>query len=179
MCKIKIRETFIKDLYLIKPSNKNGITCKYDEKLFYEQGLDMKFVQDNESFSKEEILRGLHIQIKKPQGKLVSVLEGTIFDVAVDLRKNSKTFLKWYGAKLSTANNEMLYIPEGFAHGFLVLSDVAKISFKVSNYWDPNDEVGIPWNDSTLNIKWPLKGRTPIIAEKDKNYIEIKDNTLF
>ena len=139
----------------------------------------MKFIQDNESFSKKNVLRGLHIQLKKPQGKLVSVLNGKIFDVAVDMRKKSKTYLQWFGVELSSENNEMFYIPEGFAHGFLVLSNTAKISFKVSNYWNPKDEIGIPWNDSTLNIKWPLHGEKPIIAEKDMNYIEIKNNEFF
>ena len=176
MKKIK---TFIKDLYVIEPSIQDEIICKYDKEEFINNDLNMKFVQDNEGYSKKNVLRGLHIQMKKPQGKLVSVLEGKIFDVAVDLRKNSDTYMKWYGVELSSVDNKMFYIPEGFAHGFLVLSDIAKVAFKVSNYWNPDDEIGIPWNDSTLNVKWPLNGNSPIIAEKDKKYIELKNNRLF
>ncbi len=176
---MKIHRTFISDLYTIEPTIINEMILKYDKNFFKKNHLDMNFIQDNESLSKRNVLRGLHIQIEKPQGKLVSVLEGEIFDVAVDLRKDSKTFLKWDGEILSSQNNKMFYIPEGFAHGFLVLSDFAKVSFKVSNLWNPEDEVGIAWNDSTLNIDWPLNGNTPIIAEKDKKYIEIKNNRIF
>lgn len=173
------QETFIKDLFLIKNEQKSEIIIKYDKNLFFNEGLNMNFIQDNESLSKRNVLRGLHIQIQKPQGKLVSVLQGKIFDVAVDLRKKSETYMQWFGVELSSDNNTMFYIPEGFAHGFLVLSDIAKVSFKVSNYWDSNDEIGIPWDDPKLNIKWPLNKETPIIAEKDKKYKTIIENKIF
>lgn len=173
------KETFISGLYVIEPTIINEKIISYDKTLYRENNLNMIFIQDNESFSRKNVLRGLHIQIEKPQGKLVSVLEGKIFDVAVDLRKDSKTYMKWHGEILSSVNKKMFYIPEGFAHGFLVLSDFAKVSFKVSNLWNPNDEVGIPWNDPKLNINWPLNDEVPIISEKDKNYEKIEDNNIF
>ncbi len=176
---MKIEKSFISGLYIIEPTIIDEEIIKYDKKIFKENNLNMEFIQDNESFSMKNVLRGLHIQIKKPQGKLVSVLEGEIFDVAVDLRKDSKTYMKWDSAILSSSNNKMFYIPEGFAHGFLVISDVAKVSFKVSNLWNPEDEIGIPWNDATLNINWPLNKNVPIIAEKDTKYLSIKDNRIF
>lgn len=176
---MKKQKTFIDGLYIIESTIKDDIIYKYDKDEFNKLGLNMNFIQDNESFSKKNVLRGVHIQIKKPQGKLVSVLDGKIFDVAVDLRKKSKTYMKWYGVELSSTNNKIFYIPEGFAHGFLVMSEFAKVSFKVSNLWNPDDEIGIPWNDDTLDIHWPLYGNTPIISEKDKNYINIKNNKLF
>ncbi len=176
---MKIQKTHISDLYVIEPTIIDDTIIKYNKEIFKKNGLDMNFVQDNESLSKQNVLRGLHIQIEKPQGKLVSVLEGEIYDVAVDLRKGSKTYLKWYGVNLSEKNKKMFYIPEGFAHGFFVVSEFAKVTFKVSNYWDPNDEIGIPWNDPTINIIWPLNGNTPLIAEKDQHYEEIKNSKYF
>ena len=166
-----VEETFIQELMVVKALN--DIT--YDRNEFFKHGLKMDFIQENESFSKKNVLRGLHIQKEKPQGKLVRVLEGIIYDVAVDLRKESKTFGKWFGLELSSENSKMLYIPEGFAHGFLVISDYAKVSFKVSNEWIPESEIGISWNDKFLNIKWPLKGE-PIISQKDNTYNEFAIN---
>lgn len=153
----------------------------YNELDFASNDLTMKFIQDNESKSKKGVIRGLHVQIKKPQGKLVRVIEGSIFDVAVDVRKGSNTFGQWYGVELSDRNYKQFYIPEGFAHGYVVLSDEAKICFKVSNYWEPENEIGIPWDDKTIGINWPLDGINPIVAEKDKNYkpfIDINWNEL-
>ena len=118
-------------------------------------GLDMVFVQDNQSSSSKGVLRGLHFQINHPQGKLVRVISGEVFDVAVDLRKGSKTYGKWHGEILSADNKKQFYIPEGFAHGFLVLSDTAEFCYKCTDFYHPGDEGGIIWNDPDIGIKWP------------------------
>lgn len=120
-----------------------------------EAGLDMVFVQDNQSMSTKGVLRGLHYQKEYPQGKLVRVIKGTVFDVAVDLRRDSKTYGKWYGVELSEENKKQFYIPEGFAHGFLVLSDEAEFCYKVTDFYHPGDEGGLAWNDPEIGIKWP------------------------
>ena len=125
-------------------------TYNYNE--FKEAGLDMVFVQDNESKSKKGVLRGLHFQTRNSQGKLVRVIEGEVFDVAVDLREGSETFGKWYGVVLNTENKRQFYIPEGFAHGFLVLSDEAKFVYKCTNFYDPSSEGGIIWNDPDIDV---------------------------
>ena len=175
---MKIIETFIDGLFVIEPDFINEEIITYSKKWFDENNLTLNFIQENESYSKRNVLRGFHLQLDKPQGKLVKIVEGEIFDVVVDMRKNSKTFLKWYGVYLSEQNKKSLYVPEGLAHGFLVMSDFAKVNFKVSNLWNPADEIGIPWNDSTLNIKWPLGDNEPIIAEKDLHYTEIKNSNI-
>jgi dTDP-4-dehydrorhamnose 3,5-epimerase len=131
-------------------------------------GLSPAFVQDNHSRSARNVLRGLHYQIKQPQGKLVRVVAGEVFDVAVDLRKQSPTFGKWTGATLSSENKRMLWVPEGFAHGFLVLSDSADFLYKTTDYYAPEHERCIIWNDATVGITWPLMEQ-PILAAKDKN----------
>ena len=115
----------------------------------------MVFVQDNQSMSKKGVLRGLHFQKQFPQGKLVRVISGAVFDVAVDLRKNSKTFGKWYGVELTAENKKQFYIPEGFAHGFLVLSDVAEFCYKCTDFYHPGDEGGLAWNDPAIGVVWP------------------------
>lgn len=143
----------------------------YNEEAFKEQGLDMVFVQDNQSMSKKGVLRGLHFQKTYPQGKLVRVVNGVVYDVAVDLRPNSKTFGKYYGVILTAQGKEQFYIPEGFAHGFLVLSETAEFTYKCTNVYHSEDEAGIRWNDSTLHIDWPtFEGVELIISEKDKNH---------
>lgn len=129
-------------------------TYHYDN--FKKAGLDMFFVQDNESKSTKGVLRGLHFQTKNSQGKLIRVLDGEVFDVAVDIRKNSESFGKWVSKVLSSENNKMMYVPEGFAHGFLVLSDEATISYKCTHFYSKEYESGIIWNDKALNINWPL-----------------------
>lgn len=126
------------------------------------------FVQDNESYSEKDVLRGLHYQKKYPQAKLIRVIQGQIYDVAVDLRPSSSSYKKWAGVYLSDINKQQLYIPQGFAHGFLVISDTAKIAYKCDQYYYPNDQYGIIWNDKTLNIDWPIY-KEPILSEKDKN----------
>ena len=141
----------------------------YNQNDMHENGLDMVFVQDNQSMSTKGVLRGLHYQKKYPQGKLVRVIKGSVFDVAVDLRKDSKTFGKWFGIELTEDNKKQFYIPEGFAHGFLVLSDVAEFCYKVTDFYHPGDEGGLMWNDPTIGIDWPLEGIDEIkLSDKDK-----------
>ena len=127
----------------------------YSEKDMAAAGLNMKFVQDNQSSSVKGVLRGLHFQKEFPQGKLVRVIKGSVFDVAVDLRENSKTYGKWYGIELTAENKKQFYIPEGFAHGFLVLSEVAEFCYKCTDFYHPGDEGGLAWNDPEIGIKWP------------------------
>ena len=131
----------------------------YNEKEMQEAGFDIKFVQDNQSMSVKGVLRGLHFQIHYPQCKLVRAVRGSVFDVAVDLREGSETYGKWYGVELTEENKKQFLIPEGFAHGFLVLSDEAEFCYKVNDFWHPNDEGGLAWNDPAIGIEWPqVKG---------------------
>lgn len=140
----------------------------YHEKDFQEMGLFYDFVQENESYSKKNTLRGLHYQINHPQGKLVRVVSGEVYDVAVDLRPDSKTYGKWHGVFLSGENNKMFYVPEGFAHGFLVLSEDAIFTYKCTDYYHPEDEGGLRWDDPTLSIEWPVEDRgSLLISQKD------------
>lgn len=139
-------------------------------------GIDTEFVQDNQSSSKRGVLRGLHFQINFPQDKLVRVLKGEVYDVAVDLRANSPTFGKWFGVLLSEENKKQFFIPKNFAHGFLVLSESAEFAYKCSDFYHPNDEGGIAWNDPDIDIKWPIsEGMTLILSEKDKKWEGIKN----
>ncbi len=172
MGNFKFTETFIKDLYVIEPKvfgDERGFFMEtYNKKEFYDAGLTMEFVQDNHSKSKKGVLRGLHFQIKNPQGKLVRVVKGEVFDVAVDLRKDSKTYGKWFGLFLNEENKNQLYVPEGFAHGFLVTSDEAEFCYKCTNFYDPTDEGGVIWNDETIGIEWPLSNMSDVsLSEKD------------
>lgn len=139
-------------------------------------GINHKFVQDNFSFSKKNVLRGLHFQKKNSQGKLVRVAQGEVFDVAVDLRKDSASFKHWFGINLSESNRKQLWIPPGFAHGFLVLSDYACFEYKCTNYYDPNDEFSLLWNDPEIGISWPTNN--PLLSEKDANGNLFKDLEL-
>jgi len=139
----------------------------YNSEDFKTLGLPTKFVQDNQAFSKNGTLRGLHYQLKYPQGKLVRVIQGEVFDVAVDIRRGSPTFGKYAGVNLSDENNKIIYIPEGFAHGYVVLSETALLQYKCTENYHPNDEHGILWDDQDLNINWPIK--TPVLSRKDKN----------
>lgn len=149
-------------------------TYRYSD--FAENGLDMEFVQDNQSKSSKGVLRGLHYQGNNSQGKLVRVVKGEVFDVAVDLRSESKTFGKWFGVMLSEENKKMFYIPEGFAHGFLVISDEAEFVYKCTNYYDPSSEGGIMWNDADVGIKWPISKDMEInLSDKDKKHQSFKE----
>lgn len=173
--------------YFVETYNKNDMTA---------EGLDMEFVQDNESRSSKGVLRGLHFQKEFPQGKLVRVTTGRVFDVVVDLREKSETYGKWFGVELSAENFKQFYIPKGFAHGFLVLSDIAVFSYKCTDFYHPNDEGGLAWNDPEIGIKWPeLIGDYPgnasgdtyqmtdgtklNLSEKDKLWLGLKDTFKF
>lgn len=180
MSKFKITKCEIEGLYILEPKvfydDRGYFMETYNQNDFDELGLNMKFVQDNESKSKRGVLRGLHFQKKYPQGKLVRVIKGSVYDVAVDIRKNSKTFGKWVGVELSEENKKQFYIPQGFAHGFLVLSEEAQFVYKCSDFYYPEDEGGIIYNDSTINISWPIpEDMEVVISEKDKKWGGLKE----
>lgn len=163
MGQIQVQACPIKGLYIVEPTvhgdSRGYFMETYNERDMQEAGLNMRFVQDNQSMSSKGVLRGLHFQKQYPQGKLVRVLRGEVFDVAVDLREGSETFGQWYGLVLSAENHKQFYISEGFAHGFLVLSDMAEFCYKVTDFWHPGDEGGLAWNDPDIGIEWPqLKG---------------------
>ena len=180
----------IEGLYIIEPTvhgdSRGYFMETYNKRDMEEAGLNMRFVQDNQSQSCKGVLRGLHFQINFPQGKLVRVIKGKVFDVAVDIRKGSKTYGKWFGVELSEENKKQFYISEGFAHGFLVLSEVAEFCYKVTDFYHPNDEGGIAWNDPAIGIDWGVTGNysgsadpsnytlidgTPLImSDKDKKW---------
>ena len=159
MGQIKVTKTPIEGLYVIEPAvhgdNRGYFMETYNQKDMHEAGLDMVFVQDNQSMSVKGVLRGLHFQKQHPQGKLVRVIRGCVFDVAVDLREDSATFGQWYGVELSAENKKQFYISEGFAHGFLVLSENAEFLYKCTDFYHPGDEGGLAWNDPKIHIAWP------------------------
>jgi len=151
----------------------------YNERVFREKtGLDVDFVQDNHSRSAKNVLRGLHYQVRQPQGKLVRVIAGEVFDVAVDLRRHSASFGRWVGFNLSAENKRMAWIPPGFAHGFVVVSDVAEFLYKTTDYWAPEFERTLVWNDPDLAIDWPLTGE-PTLAAKDKAGRRLRDAEVY
>jgi dTDP-4-dehydrorhamnose 3,5-epimerase len=169
---MKIIKTKFKDLLIFTKEtykDKRG----YFRELFVNKDFKKKFLFDVMSFSKKNVIRGLHIQLKKPQGKLLTVLNGKIFDVALDCRKTSKTFGKYFSIILSEKDNTSLFIPEGFAHGFCSLSNNTILHYKCTNYRDQNSETGILWNDKELKIKWPVKN--VILSDKDNNNIKFSD----
>lgn len=168
-------ETGIKDLSIIKIDpfvDPRGYFFEaYNKNDFIKMGIKDEFVQDNQSMSTKGVLRGLHFQINFPQAKLVRCLKGEVYDVAVDIRKDSPTYGKYYGIKLTENNNTMFYIPKNFAHGFLVLSDTAIFSYKVTDFYHPNDEGGIIWNDKSIGINWPIPDDPNfkiVLSDKDK-----------
>lgn len=149
-------------------------TYNYND--FKEAGIDQVFVQDNQSASKKGVLRGLHFQKEFPQDKLVRAVRGEVFDVAVDLRDGSKTYGKWYGVILSEENKKQFFVPKNFAHGFLVLSDYAEFCYKCTEFYHPNDEGGLLWNDPEIGIKWPVpEGTEPVLLERDQKWGGIRD----
>ncbi|NOX38114.1 MAG: dTDP-4-dehydrorhamnose 3,5-epimerase [Calditrichaeota bacterium] len=170
--------TEIPDVRLIEPvvfgDNRGFFLETYHQKKYEELGIRDIFVQDNHSHSRKGVLRGLHYQLRYPQGKLIYVSYGTIFDVAVDIRRGSPTFGKWVGRILSDRNHHQLYIPGGFAHGFYVLSDWADVIYKCTAFYVPDDDFGIAWWDPTINIDWPLEGQ-PILSNKDRELKPLKD----
>ena len=149
----------------------------YSQRDYMEAGLKKPFVQDNQSRSSKGVLRGLHFQITHPQGKLVRAIEGDVFDVAVDLRPDSATYGKWHSVILSAEKQNQFYIPEGFAHGFLVLSETAVFAYKCTDFYYPQDEGGLFWNDSDVGITWPEIGMDFILSEKDRNMPRLKQIT--
>ena len=182
--KMKIEATEIKDVSILEPKvfgdDRGFFYESYNQRVFAEKtGLSVEFVQDNHSRSAEGVLRGLHYQIQQPQGKLVRVVRGEVFDVAVDIRKSSPNFGKWVGCLLSAENHRQLWIPAGFAHGFLVVSEVAEMLYKTTDYYAPNHERCIIWNDPDLAIDWPLGGKTPVLSTKDKAGLPFKSAEVF
>lgn len=176
MGQIKIEKDVngIEGLCVIEPEihldARGYFTESYNQKDMQEAGLNVNFVQDNQSGSVKGVLRGLHYQKEHPQGKLVRVIRGRVYDVAVDIRRGSVTYGKWFGIELSEENRKQLYIPEGFAHGFLVLSENAEFCYKCTDFYHPGDEGGIAWNDPTLRIQWPEIEGEYQLSEKDKNW---------
>lgn len=190
MGQIKVTKAPIEGIYIIEPAvhgdHRGYFMETYNQRDLQEAGLNMIFVQDNQSMSAKGVLRGLHFQKEHPQCKLIRVIRGEVFDVAVDLRQNSPTFGKWYGIILSEENKKQLYIPEGFAHGFLVLSDTAELCYKCTDFYHPGDEGGIAWNDPSIGILWPnvtgntLTDGTPLnLSEKDQKWPGLQDTFHF
>lgn len=200
MGQIKVTKAPIEGLYVIEPAvhgdSRGYFMETYNQNDMHEAGLDMVFVQDNQSMSTKGVLRGLHFQKQYPQGKLVRVIKGRVFDVAVDLRRKSKTYGQWYGVELTEENRKQFYISEGFAHGFLVLSDVAEFCYKCTDFYHPGDEDGLAWNDPQIGIKWPgvvgeyrgnassdgyvMKDGTCLnLSEKDKKWLGFNKTFMF
>jgi dTDP-4-dehydrorhamnose 3,5-epimerase len=164
--------TAIPDVLILEPKvfgdDRGFFYESFNQKAFQEAtGLNVDFVQDNHSKSAKNVLRGLHYQIQQPQGKLVRVVQGEVFDVAVDIRKSSSTFGKWVGEILSAENKRMIWVPAGFAHGFVVISETAEFLYKTTDYWAPAFERSIAWNDPTIGIQWPMKA-SPVLSAKDQ-----------
>lgn len=200
MGQIKVTKCPIEGLYIIEPQvfgDARGYFMEtYSQRDMQNAGLDMVFVQDNQSMSVKGVLRGLHFQKEHPQGKLVRVIKGRVFDVAVDLRAGSETYGKWYGVELSEENKKQFYISEGFAHGFLVLSETAEFCYKCTDFYHPGDEGGLAWNDPSIGIEWPevtgnyqgnasaagycLADGTPLnLSEKDQKWVCLADTFSF
>ena len=199
MGQIKVTKAPIEGLYIIEPAvhgdDRGYFMETYNQRDMLEAGLNMNFVQDNQSMSKKGVLRGLHFQKQYPQGKLVRAIKGRVFDVAVDLRQNSATFGKWFGVELSEENKKQFYVSEGFAHGYLVLSDTAEFCYKVTDFYHPGDEGGLAWNDPVIGIDWGVLGTyggtasaegytmpdgTPLnLAQRDQNWPNLKDTFRF
>ncbi len=200
MGQIKVTKCPIEGLYIIEPQvfgdSRGYFMETYSQRDMQAAGLDMTFVQDNQSMSVKGVLRGLHFQKEHPQGKLVRVIKGRVFDVAVDLRAGSATYGKWYGVELTEENKKQFYISEGFAHGFLVLSDTAEFCYKCTDFYHPGDEGGLAWNDPAIGIDWPeltgsysgsasaegyaLADGTPLnLSEKDQKWACLADTFHF
>ena len=200
MGQINVIKCPIEGLFIIEPAvhgdSRGYFMETYNQNDMHEAGLDMVFVQDNQSMSTKGVLRGLHFQKQYPQGKLVRVIKGRVFDVAVDLRSGSETYGKWYGVELTQENKKQFYISEGFAHGFLVLSDTAEFCYKVTDFYRPGDEGGLAWNDPEIGIEWPelagdyqgtasaegyaMADGTPLnLSEKDQKWLGLQDTFHF
>lgn len=178
---MKIIKTSIPDVLLIEPKvfrDDRGLFLETFQQNRYrtEAGIDLPFVQDNHTRSSKGVIRGLHFQKTKPQGKLIRVGSGEVFDVAVDIRKESPTFRQWVGVVLSEKTMQQIWIPPGFAHGFAVLSDSADLEYKCTDYYDPADELCLKWDDPDIGIEWPVKN--PVLSPKDQNGLLLKDLPL-
>lgn len=181
---MRLIDTPLPDVKLIEPDifgDARGFFVEsWNRRRFAELGLDLDFVQDNHSRSAKGVLRGLHYQLANPQGKLVRVARGAVFDVAVDLRRSSPHFGRWVGYELSDENGRMLWVPPGFAHGFLTLSDVADFQYKCTAFYAPEDERAILWNDPDIGIAWPLEeGEAPLLSGKDAKAAAFKDAEVY
>ena len=180
---MKIEATTIPDVLVFEPTVHGDARGYFMETFrqshFTARGIDAAFVQDNQSRSGRGILRGLHYQLKFPQGKLIRVLSGAVYDVAVDLRQSSPTFRQWVGITLSADNHRQLWVPPGFAHGFYVTSASAEIAYKCTEYYHPEDDHSLLWNDPALGIEWPLTGGEPILSAKDAAAAKLGDAALF
>ncbi|MEJ8542983.1 dTDP-4-dehydrorhamnose 3,5-epimerase [Methanothermobacter wolfeii] len=184
MGKFRFIRTELDGAVIIEPevySDERGYFMEtFNESDFIDGGLDVRFVQDNESMSRRGVLRGLHFQLRKPQGKLVRVVKGEVFDVAVDLRRDSETYGEWTGVILSDSNRREFFIPEGFAHGFLALSDECILNYKCTRLYHPEYDSGIPWNDPDIGIEWPLDLVDElIISDKDRKWRPLRENPVY
>lgn len=183
MGKFTRTETGIEGLCVLEPTvfadSRGYFMETYNKEDLKEVGIDIEFIQDNQSMSTKGVLRGLHSQLNYPQTKLVRVVRGEVYDVAVDLREGSETYGKYYGVVLSAENKKQFFIPKGFAHGFLVLSDEAEFCYKVDDYYHPNDELGVLWNDPDINVEWPLDKiggeENLLLSDKDKVQPTLKE----
>jgi dTDP-4-dehydrorhamnose 3,5-epimerase len=179
---MKVTPTKLHDVLLIEPKvfgdSRGFFFESWNEREFEHSGIGARFVQDNHSRSSRSVVRGLHYQARQPQGKLVRVIAGEIFDVAVDIRRSSPTFGQWEGLRLSAEAKNMLWVPAGFAHGFYVLSDFAEVLYKATDYYAPEHERRILWNDPEIGIEWPLSG-VPLLSPKDAAGVPLRDAQVF
>ena len=180
---MKVAKTGIPGVVVLEPQvfgdDRGFFIESYNERAFAQAtGLSVRFVQDNHSRSARNVLRGLHYQVRQAQGKLVRVTAGEIYDVAVDIRRSSPTFRQWTANALSEKNRRILWIPAGFAHGFLVTGDRAEVQYKTTDYWAPQHERCILWNDPDIGIPWPLRGE-PVLSPKDRSGLPLKEAELF
>ena len=181
---MKFKRLAVPDVVIMEPGvfgdNRGFFMETFRDNQFREEVADVTFVQDNHSLSARGILRGLHYQVRQPQGKLVRVTAGEVFDVAVDLRRSSPTFGRWVGEILSAENKKMMWVPPGFAHGFYVISPEAEFVYKCTDYYAPEHERSVIWNDPDINILWPLvEGQHPLISDKDEKAVSLKDAEVF
>lgn len=181
---MEVERLAIPDVLLLRPKvfgdHRGFFLESWNRKRFEQIGLDIDFVQDNHSRSARDILRGMHYQVKQTQGKLVRVVQGAVFDAVVDMRRSSPTFGRWVGVELNESNNHLLWVPPGFAHGFLVLSESADFLYKCTDYYAPEHERSLQWNDPDVAIAWPLRaGATPKLAARDANGTPFKKSEFF
>ncbi|MCY4266179.1 MAG: dTDP-4-dehydrorhamnose 3,5-epimerase [Gammaproteobacteria bacterium] len=180
---MKITETAIADVWVLDPTvhgdDRGYFMESFRASYFIERGVDMPFVQDNQSKSVQGTLRGLHYQLTYPQGKLIRVISGEVFDVAVDLRQGSSSYGHWVGERLSADNRRQLWVPPGFAHGFYVISNMAELAYKCTAYYHPEDDRCITWNDPDIGVQWPLLFPNPLLSSRDLNGVALRKASTF